>query len=382
MIFSVSNKGGRGLRPGVFPILGMLCFPLAGWAGAIGTEIKLPARDAVVLSVKETAAATAASAVLPVALRSPDRLAKELRGLIDLSRTTGSPRPLGLAVGLLNQLPQDRWTPDVYLMRATIHQRLHRFDQAEADLARVLKAQPDNRQAWLTRYSIAMVRNDLVAAELACNKLAQPRPGLLSASCTQELASLGAQPRQAYDLLRQRLDVSGSAGAIERDYALITLAEMASRLGLPEADGYWQRGLLQAPDDLYRRARYADWLLAQGRPAEVLVITDGFNEIDTLAVLRAIALTRLDDPQQPGLVSELDERFREARWRGENLHHWEYARFLLDVKGDADAALEMALANWETQRAHPDRELLIRAAARAGKSPNFAVELRDGESTL
>lgn len=382
MIFSVSNKGGRGSRPGVFPLLGILCFPLAGWANSIGTEIKLPARDAVVLSVKETATATAVSGVSPVASVSPDRLTQELRGLIDLSRNTGSPRPLGLAMGLLDQLPQDRWTPDVYLMRATIHQRLHRFDLAEADLAQVLKAQPDNRQAWLTRYSIAMVRNDFVSAEFACNKLAQPRPSLLAAACTQELASFGAQPHQAYDLLRQRLEVSGSTGAIERDYALITLAEMASRLGLPEADGYWQQGLLQAPDDLYRRARYADWLLAQGRPAEVLVITDGFNEIDTLAVLRAIALTRLNDPEQPGLVSELDERFSEARWRGENLHHWEYARFLLDVKGDADAAFEMARANWETQRAHPDRELLIRAAAIAGKTPNFAVPLGYRESTL
>lgn len=392
MICSASHKGGRGKRPGLFSMLGMLrmlgifCVPLTGWASSIGTEVNTPSRDVVVLSAEQAATATAANAPSRPASLSPAALVRELRALIDLSRATGSPRPLGLAVGLLDRLPQAQWTADVYLMRATINQRLHRFDQAEADLDRVLELQPNNRQAWLTRYSIALVRDDLVAAGRACEQLGQGRPDLLAESCAQELASFAAQPNEAFERLRQALEGSNSASAIERDYALVTLADMAARLELPQTGVYWQRSLMQNPDDLYRRARYADWLLSQGQNEKALQITNDFNDVDTLAVLNAIAMTRLNHPERAGLVADLEERFAEARWRGEFLHQWEYARFLLDVKGDAEEAFLMAQANWETQRARPDRELLIRAAATAGKSDDLPEGLdateRDSGSPL
>ncbi|MFT6465566.1 tetratricopeptide repeat protein [Halopseudomonas sp.] len=348
----------------------------------MGTPIDIPARATVVLSTEKTALASATNTASPQVLISPAALAQALRELIDQSRATGSPRPLGLAVGLLDRLPQTQWTADVYLMRATIRQRLHRFDQAEADLDQVLQRQPDNLQAWLTRYSIALVRDDLVAAGSACNELEQRSRTLLAESCKQELASFAAQPNTAFERLRQALELSSSASAIERDYVLVTLADMATRLDLPEAGIYWQRALLQNSDDLYRRARYADWLLSQGQDEKALEVTSGFDEVDTLAVLQAIAMTRLKHPEQPRLVGDLEERFAEARWRGEFLHQWEYARFLLDVKGDAQAAFLTAQANWKTQRAQPDRELLIRAAAIAGKSDGLDDSARDGGPLL
>lgn len=385
MIFSVSHREGRGASPGVFATLGMLgalWLPLSAWGSPIGTEVITPEPDHLVLTREQTLAANAARAAAPVNLLSPAAVVQELRSLIELSRKTGSPRPLGLAIGLLEQLPQDRWTPDVYLMRATVHQRLHHFDQAEADLAQVLKVQPDNRQAWLTRYSIAMVRNDLAAARLACENLGQPGTSLLTESCNRELASFGANPAEAFRQLRLAFESAGRASAVERDYALVTLAEIATRLDQPEAGTYWQRALLQNPDDLYRRARYGDWLLAQGRHVKAAEITRGFNEVDTLAVLHAIALTRLNHPERDDLVAELEERFAEARWRGEFLHQWEYARFLLDVKGDATKAFEVATANWETQRSAPDRELLARAAASSGQTPVFDIPLQDRSRAL
>lgn len=366
MVFSISRKGGRGVCPGTFAVLGMLCL-LPGMAVAsIGTEVVRPADDAVVLNMDDTAIALAGGAVSPDPALPPDKLVQELRVLIDRSRATGSPRPLGLAAGLMDRSSQAQWTPQVYLMRATIHQRLHRFDLAEADLTRVLEAEPDNRQAWLTRYSIALVRGDMAGARLACNRLAEQQSGLIALSCTQELASFG-QPQQAYQQLALALQGAGDVGSVEYDYASVTLAEIATRLELPEAGEHWQRALLRDPADLYRRARYADWLLAQDRNAEVLPLTEGLEAVDTLAVLRAIALTRVEHPQQPQLVDDLEERFAEARWRGEFLHEWEYARFLLDVKSDAEAALAAARSNWETQRAPVDRALLLRAAAVAGQ---------------
>ncbi len=385
MICWANHKGGRGLRPGVFLLLGVmgtLGLPVAGWANTVGTAIISPERDLVVLSREETKAAASASSALPASLLSSDAAVEKLRALIELSRETGSPRPLGLAVGLLDRLPQEEWTPEVLLMRATIHQRLHRFDQAEADLAKVIEVQPDNSQAWLTRYSIALVRNDLEAAVVACNKLGQHRSGLLAQSCEQELGSFGEQPLESFERLHQALAEASRASAAERDYALVTLAEMATRLDLPMADALWQRSLLQNPDDLYRRGRYADWLLSEGRDVKAADITRGFNDVDTLAVLHAVALTRLNHPDRVALIAELEERFAEAHWRGEFLHQWEYARFLLDVKDDAAAAFEVASANWETQRAQPDRDLLARAANSAGETVNLDLPMQNGEAPL
>lgn len=367
MIFSASHKGGRGTRPGVFLLCGILGVPLVAWGSVMGTRVETPARDLVVLSAEQTAIASAARSAVPEALPSTTEVVQELRALIELSRATGSPRPLGLAEGLLTRLPQAQWSAEVFLMRATVHQRLHRFDSAEADLERVLELQPGNRQAWLTRYSIALVRNDPVAAGRACEHLAQGRKSLLAESCTQELASFTAQTDQPFERLRQALEQSAGASATEQDYALLTLAHIAARLDLPEAGGYWQRSFLNNPEDLYRRAQYADWLLSQGQDAQAFELTRDFNGVDTLAVLNAIAMTRLEHPDRSTRVAELEERFAEARWRGDFLHHWEYARFLLDVKGDPTAALVAARSNYDTQRADPDRELLVRAAAAAGE---------------
>jgi tetratricopeptide (TPR) repeat protein len=346
----------------------VLFLPFAVAAAPIGPSVSVPAADAVVLQMDDAGLVASAQPAL-----SAEDLAYQIRRHIERSRATGSPRPLGLAQGMLARLPQQQWTADVYLMRATVLQRLHRFDEAEADLSRVLQEQPDNAQAWLTRYSIALVRDDLDTAKRACQQLAQYRPGLLAESCRQEVASYGEQPEQAVSSLRQALKDASGARAIERDYALVTLADMASRLQLPEAGSYWQRSLLLDPDDLYRRARYADWLLGQGEPAEVVELTQGYEHVDTLAVLRAIALKRTGHLETTALSEDLEQRFDEARWRGEFLHQWEYARFMLDVKDDPDVAFLAARENWKTQRGAPDRELLIRAAAAAGQSPGVDV---------
>ena len=370
-IFLASSKGGRGVRPGLYPlILSVLLMPTTGMAAPIGPDVQIPSREEVVLRIDNSLP------VIPKAERnspelSPAILALQVRELIQRSRETGSPRPLGLAEGLLAQVPESEWTPDVYLMRATVLQRLHRFDDAEADLERVLQADPDNHQAWLTRYSIALVRGDIQGAEQACGRLEKVLPGLVAQSCSAELASMGDAPEQAFQDLQLSIQNSRNAHSSERDYALVTLADMASRLDMPVAGKLWAEALLQAPDDLYRRARFADWLLLNDQAKAVLPLTRDYVAVDTLAVLRAVAMTDLQHPQRQTLTEDLQRRFQEASWRGEFLHQWEYARFLLDVQGDARAGFEMAEANWQTQRAYPDRQLLVRAAIAAGKQDDL-----------
>lgn len=366
MIFSRSSEGGRGICPGFFVLLTVLMLPVTTRSESLGPDIHTPARDSVVLKL-DGDAITATAPAIEAGDGSVHTLVQQIQALIERSRTTGSPRPLGLAQGLLAQVPQQQWTPEVFLMRAMLLQRLHRFDEAQADLSRVLQVDPNNRQAWLTRYSIALVRGNLAAASQACDQLAVDRPTLLAESCKHELASFGARPVEAFQQLQQIYTRTRAANAIERDFALVTLAEMASRLELPAAQRYWKQALLMDPKDPYRRSRYADWLLRQEQPEQVLNITEGYEHIDSLAVLRAIAMKRQGHPQRENLANLLEERFTEARWRGEPMHTWEYGRFLLDVRNEPAAALNMARENWATQRGHPDQLLLIRAAKAAGE---------------
>lgn len=341
-----------------------LLFPALAVAGPLGPAISQPDPNTVVLRLDDVAVPAVTPRSGDVSL-SPEETADRVRAYIDSSRASGSPRPLGLAQGLLDQVPESQWSPRLYLLRATLRQRLHRFDAAQADLDRVLEAQPDNRQAWLTRYTIAQARGNLDRAAEACSRLGRLEPGLLAESCRLEVKSFSDQPNQAMEELRRRMAQAQTENPIIRDWAMVTLADMASRLGSPEAGRYWALALQGNSDDLYRRARFADWLLDQGQPEKALELTEGYEDVDTLAVLRAIAMTRLAHPRRDELVNDLAARFEEARWRGEFLHQWEYARFLLDVTGESEAALAMAQANWATQRAHPDRQLLIRAARAA-----------------
>ncbi|QCF24982.1 tetratricopeptide repeat protein [Hydrocarboniclastica marina] len=343
-------------------LLSLLLPAMAAAQQPMGPSVSQPEPEAVILHLDESTKSFQPDS----ALLSPEKTAEQVLRYINSSRATGSPRPLGLAQGLLNQIPETRWSSRLYLLRATLHQRLHRFDEAQADLDRVLDAQPNNRQALLTRYSIALTQGDLGRAEGACRRLGQIKPGLLADTCRLELEGFGDQPERAFGALSQRIAQARGESRVILDWARVTLADMASRHGLAGAGRYWARALQSDSKDLYRRARFADWLLAQGRPNAALAMTHGYEDVDPLAVLRAIAMTRLDHPQRDELVRSLAARFEEARWRGEFLHEWEYGRFLLDVTGEPTLALTMAKSNWATQRAYPDRQLLVRAAQAAG----------------
>ena len=107
--------------------------------------------------------------------RSRSRLA---RGYLELGRVTGDPRYAGYAQAALapwwdlNQPPQE-----VLVLRATLRQRVHQFDDALADLATVLIANPRNAQARLTRATVLQVQGDYEAAREECRALTRPDPG-------------------------------------------------------------------------------------------------------------------------------------------------------------------------------------------------------------
>jgi hypothetical protein len=88
---------------------------------------------------------------------------------------------------------------------------------------------------------------------------------------------------------------------------------------------------------------------------------------DTLLLRLALAERALGLQEAAGHIRTLGERFREASLRGERLHLQEEARYLLDLKNAARAALAAAAENYKTQREPRDALILMEAAQAAGE---------------
>ena len=79
-------------------------------------------------------------------------------------------------------------------------------------------------------------------------------------------------------------------------------------------------------------------------------------------------------PMHDALAAGLTARFALTQQRGDTLATREYARFALDVMGDAPAALAAALGNWQVQR-EPEDVLLVLRAARAAHDDAAALRV-------
>ncbi len=303
---------------------------------------------------------------------SPKEAGDRLQMLITQARASGDPRYMGYAQTLINRWPDEQLTDRLRVLRATLRQSLHQFDSARADLEQVLSSSSDNQQriqARLTLANLELVQGRYTEAGRNCQALQSDYPGLIAKSCLASVQARTADPQKAYRNLAQQLaEATGRqpADSTSRLWTEGTLGDIAAQAGLPEAELHWRRVLQASPSDLYIRAQLADWHLEQDQFERVLTLTLGFEAVDTLAVIRAIAMKRSGHPGSDELIGRLRQRFEEARWRGTLLHARDVARFLLDVENQPHDALRLAIENWESQREPLDTRLSLRAALASG----------------
>jgi hypothetical protein len=150
-------------------------------------------------------------------------------------------------------------------------------------------------------------------------------------------------------------------------WSLTRLAEMAWRLEDHRlAERHFKDALALGVDDNFLLAAYADFLLERARSNEVVKLLQPWTRSDTLLLRLAIAERAAGRHEANAHVQALGDRFAAAQLRGERLHMGEEARYLLELKGDARAALAVAVENWKTQREPRDAAVLLQAAAAAG----------------
>ncbi len=281
----------------------------------------------------------------------------------------GDPRYIGYAqAALAPWWDASDPPPEARVMRAILRQFNHGFDAARADLQAAVQAQPENAEAWAWLTAIALVQTDLRLAKRACARLQSLAPPLMARACVAQIDALtGASARAAADL-QMALSRYAQADAEQRLWALTRLAEAQVQLGdAAGAEASFRSALALGVTDGYLLAAYADFLLDQGRPAEVLVLLKDKTRSDLLLLRLALAAKALGDPALAAWRDDLSARFEAARLRGDSVHEKEESRFALGVLGDSERALALAQRNFAVQREAADARILLEAALAAGQ---------------
>ncbi len=282
---------------------------------------------------------------------------------IEQGRSEGDPRFLGQAQAVLSPWwSEPTPPPTTLLLRATIRQNAHEFNEALADLDQVLAVQPTNAQAWLTKAAILQVQARYDEARRACQRLARLAASHVLLGCLGDIAGVTGQSAKSQELLRQVLSNPGLSGR-ERIWIVTILAETAVRTGaIREAEEYFAEAFKVGIKDQYLLGAYADFLLDEGRYRDVTSLLQHESKADGLLLRLALAEQALDLPTFKSHVSELAARFAAGRERGTTVHVREEARFALALLRNAQRALPLAQANWNVQREPADARILLESA--------------------
>ena len=189
---------------------------------------------------------------------------------LDRAREAGDPRFAGLALAALRPWPDAATAPaEVLLMRATLQQYLHEFDASVTSLRQLLArpGEAGRAQAWLTLATVLRVQARYAESDEACRR-----------------GDVGAARRSFESLLARP-----GLPPVTQGWLLTSLAELEEReRRSAAADAAYRRVLALGPDT-YAAIAYADFLIAQQRPAEALATLKREPRTDAVLLRLAIA---------------------------------------------------------------------------------------------
>jgi tetratricopeptide (TPR) repeat protein len=281
----------------------------------------------------------------------------------DLAMARGDPRYVGYAEAVIRPFDQAP-TATLWVLRGQLFQYRHHFDEALQAFGAALTLDPQLAAARAWRGAIYLVQADYPLAQTECKALHDLQRTSLYGACIGLTHAYSGQLAQAQVELHKALAATQDSG--NRLWLLTRLGEVAAWRGqTAQAEAAYRAALALGLDDGYLLAAWADFLLDQGRPAEVLQWLGKWESSDTLLLRLALAEVRLNNPTAAAHIQALNDRFAAAKLRGDTTHRAEEARFELQLRGNPQRAVELAAANYQVQREPRDARVLLEASIAA-----------------
>ena len=282
----------------------------------------------------------------------------------DMAQARSDPRYVGYADAVVSQFDNNLST-DLLVIRGTLYQYRHDFDKALVDFAAALAQDPERAGAHAWRGAIYLVEAQYDNARKECAALLKLQRPVLHGGCSGLVQAYTGQLNSAYATLQQALALARYDD--QRLWLLTRMGEVSAWLGQnARAERHYRDALALGLDDGYMLAAYADFLLDNKRPAEVLKLLSSWEASDPLLLRLAEAETLLQAPAAKAHVQALDDRFAAAKLRGDTTHRAEEARFQLRLRKNPALALQLAAANYHVQKEPRDLRVLLEAALAAG----------------
>lgn len=284
----------------------------------------------------------------------------------DMAQARGDPRYVGYADAVVSQFDQNMST-DLLVLRGMLRQYRHAFDEALLDFAAVLAQDPERADAHAWRGAIYLVEARYDQAQQECAALLKLQRAVLHGGCSGMVQAYTGQLTAAYSTLQQALALARHDE--QRLWLLTRLAEVSAWLGQnARAERHYRDALALGQDDGYLLAAWADFLLDNKRPADVVKLLAPWEASDPLLLRLAEAETLLQMPAAKAHTQALDDRFAAAKLRGDTTHRAEEARFQLRLRKNAALAVQLATANYQVQKEPRDLRMLLEAALAARDS--------------
>jgi Tfp pilus assembly protein PilF len=282
----------------------------------------------------------------------------------DMAQARSDPRYVGYADAVVSQF-DNNLSIDLLVIRGTLYQYRHDFDKALVDFSAALTQDPERAGAHAWRGAIYLVEAQYDNARKECAALLKLQRPVLHGGCSGLVQAYTGQLNSAYATLQQALALARYDD--QRLWLLTRLGEVSAWLGQnARAERHYRDALALGLDDGYMLAAYADFLLDNKRPAEVLKLLSSWEASDPLLLRLAEAEALLQVPAAKAHVQALDDRFAAAKLRGDTTHRAEEARFQLRLRKNPTLALQLAAANYQVQKEPRDLRVLLEAALAAG----------------
>ena len=296
---------------------------------------------------------------------------------IQTAQNQSDPRFLGYAQGVLSPWwHTDKPPVDVRILRATIYQNQHRFNEALIDLDAAIKAEPTRQQAWLLKATVHQSLGQHPQAIGSCYQLGQYATSLISSGCMAASLYESGLAGRAMGLLDALAQENINQQTPEIQQWLYTLfAETSAQLNQARAETFFRQALGVKKRSPHLLLSYSDYLLKQQLPQNVIALLAKDDTLDDTLLLQLArsyrAMGDIENTEKYKFL--LSQRFKTAESQNSLLHQASAARFALEFEDDKQKALTLAKNNWKQQKTYRDKKLLKDIVATMSKNASTSL---------